>query len=105
MEEKGNLIPNCIDICGINFPVIMVNPGEIDDSLGRFKTVPASIMIRNDAASDIQLSTLLHEIIEVINWQFEIGLEHKIISTLSSALFQALKTNNIRFQGGMDGLP
>ena len=80
------MMPSVITVCGIEYPVQLVDAGEIDDKLGQFKTTPLSIKIRKDASFDIHMSTLLHEIIEAVNWQFEVELTHKQISILGTAL-------------------
>lgn len=41
--------------------------------------------------------TLLHEIIEVINHNCELKLEHYKITALASCLYQVLKDNNLVF--------
>ena len=44
-----------------------------------------------------QESCLLHEIIEMLNYEFQLGLEHKVISQLDSGLYQVLKDNKLNF--------
>lgn len=44
-----------------------------------------------------QESTLLHEIIESINWMHELKLEHRVICTLEEGLYQVLKDNDLYF--------
>ncbi len=40
-------------------------------------------------------STLIHEIIEQINWHLELKLEHSTISQLEAGLYQVLKDNKL----------
>jgi len=42
-----------------------------------------------------QESTLLHEVIEAINWQQKIGLEENQICQLETGLYQVLKDNKL----------
>ena len=46
-----------------------------------------------------QKSTLLHEIIEAIDWMHELKLEHRVICTLEEGLYQVLKDNKLHFDG------
>ena len=38
-------------------------------------------------------ATLIHEIIEAINYHYELGLEHHKICTLETSIYQVLKDN------------
>ena len=38
-------------------------------------------------------SSLIHEIIEALNYAYELGLDHKQVSTLEATLYQVLKDN------------
>ena len=56
---------------------------------------PSSCTIRiNSKMAETQLwATLLHEIIEALNADYAMGLEHPQIQQLESALFQVLEVN------------
>lgn len=41
--------------------------------------------------------SFLHEIIEALNYNYELKLEHEKISILGSTLYQVLKDNKIKF--------
>lgn len=45
-----------------------------------------------------QESTLLHEILEQINYRYELGLSHDKITILETALYQVLKDNELCFK-------
>lgn len=51
------------------------------------------IRIDNSIPRENQESVLLHEIIEQINYRYELGLEHKQITTLETALYQVMVDN------------
>lgn len=53
------------------------------------------ITIANDVDHDIIASTLLHEIVEIINYHLELGLEHRQIMGLEVGLHQALVDNGV----------
>ena len=48
--------------------------------------------------AECQESTLLHEIIEVINGQNDLGLKHWQVSVLETGLWQVLKENGLRLE-------
>lgn len=47
-----------------------------------------------------QETTLLHEILEQINYRYELGLEHQQITILESALYQVIQDNPAIFRPG-----
>jgi hypothetical protein len=51
------------------------------------------IAIDSELDAQQQYSCLWHEIIEVINWTYELNLEHRTITTLENAIYQVLKDN------------
>jgi len=51
---------------------------------------------KNKTQSQIE-STLLHEIIEALNINLELRLEHPQISALEAGLYQVIKDNQITF--------
>jgi hypothetical protein len=42
-------------------------------------------------------ATLIHEVIEAINYLYELGLEHQQITSLEEVLYQVLKENKLHF--------
>lgn len=52
-----------------------------------------TIQIDNSLPQQNQESTLLHEIIEQINYRYEFGLEHNKITILETALYQVIQDN------------
>ena len=56
------------------------------------------IEISTKYPAECQESTLLHEIIEVINDLNELGLKHHQICVLETGLWQVLKENGLRFE-------
>jgi hypothetical protein len=64
-----------------------------DNALGRSCGNAQCMWIDNTVPHENQESTLLHEIIEQINYRYELGLEHKQISILEAALYQVIKDN------------
>jgi len=74
----------------------------IDYSIGyRSERTPASADLYDckifidtrSNAPDHQKSVLIHEIVEVLNYRLEWGLEHSKISQLEAGIYSALKDN------------
>jgi hypothetical protein len=53
------------------------------------------IEISNDIPNDSKASTLIHEIIEAINYHLELNLDHSKICGLEIGIFQALKDSGV----------
>ena len=86
------MIPSKIKISGYDYEVIVM---EFND-----KSCPAytnfkkqKIFINEEYQMQTQEASLLHEILEVINYIFEFDFSHDKIQILESALYQVLKDN------------
>ncbi len=55
-------------------------------------------MINGTKPQSQQESTLLHEIIEALDFNLELKLEYNQISQLKVGLYQVLKDNGIKFE-------
>lgn len=89
-------IPDKLKILGHEYAVKIIDLNETD-TFGNHNMNTLIIRLnRNKADSQIQ-STLLHEIIEAINYNMEIELEHPQISALEAGLYQVLKDNDLKF--------
>lgn len=64
---------------------------------GEMRPVAQEIVIDKLLTNDRKEATLLHEIIEVINGDNELGMEHPQITTLASQLHQVIKDNRLVF--------
>lgn len=91
-------IPKKLKICGKTFEVEMRNNRAVNDGA---KTAAAStlwtqrIWIDSDQHREAQEEALLHETIEMISGEMDLGMEHSVTSTLSAVLYQVLKENNL----------
>ena len=93
MNRKVLKIPKNVSAFGYEFDVILREDLENDNSaqgLAKFKS--KQILIESSLDYSQQVSTLIHEIIEVGNEYLELGLEHKAICGLECVLHQALTT-------------
>lgn len=64
------------------------------NALGMHSGNAAEIKIDTDLKECIKRKVLLHEILEAINYEYELKLEHNILSILESSLFSVLKSNS-----------
>ena len=93
-------IPDKIKIGGHEYTTdIRSNLRDEDGSslMGIHRGSDEYIGINNGYPEGSQNSSLLHEIIEAINWANELGLEHKQICTLETGLYQVLHDNRLHF--------
>lgn len=67
------------------------------NNFGVSDTVPSKIYINSSACESQQASTVLHEIIENINSNCDLQLNHTQVSTLETVLYQVLKDNKLHF--------
>lgn len=65
------------------------------ENMGRCNTANQRIEIANNMNQQAQESTLLHEVIEALNFHLELKLEHTVISSLESGLYQVLTSNGV----------
>lgn len=91
------MMPDTIKIGGIHYKIIPAD-SKISESYGKVVFESASIHLDETLTHDMALATLLHEVVEVINEENELKLEHRTIQTLATQLFQVLKDNKGVFE-------
>lgn len=67
--------------------------GRDREHLGECNCNTAKINLDSSLNDDVEKKVLLHEIIEAINWENELKLEHNKISTLEMNLYQVIIDN------------
>ena len=79
---------------------VTINPNYYKDSghTGTCAMHAQHIIIDGAATDSYQEEVLLHEIIEAINYMYELELPHNKITTLGNTLYQVLKENDINFR-------
>ncbi|MBF0487885.1 MAG: hypothetical protein HQK98_06965 [Nitrospirae bacterium] len=90
-------IPKRIIIGGLEYRVELVDPSFSTEHFGQLEQLKGLIRINKEISKDRQQTTLLHEILEAINSQYQFELEHGKIQGLEATLYQVLKDNNIYF--------
>ena len=83
-----------VKILGYTYQVETVDSDAMD-AMGRFQSRRQRIQIADDLAGDELLSTLLHEVIEALNYHLALNLRHAAIMALEAGLFQVLTENGV----------
>lgn len=85
-------------ILGYTYQVEVVSADAMD-AMGRFQARRQRLQIASDLTGDERMSTLLHEIIEALNYHLALNLPHAKIMALEAGLYQVL------VDGGVDLAP
>jgi len=94
-------IPEKVKVLGHEYSVILIDQSQVGE-FGSTDVNTLTIRLSKNKAQGQIDSTLLHEIIEALNHDLELRLEHNQISSLEASLYQVLKDNKLHFdeQGG-----
>lgn len=96
-------IPKKLNILGIPVAIVFRRDGETSiASSASHSAWYNKIWITNDKdrSEKAQAQDLVHEIIEAINDANDLKLEHTVISTIASSLFQVLSDDHLSFGKG-----
>ena len=90
-------IPKTLKIGGQIFTVTIENRSKESgiDKLGTCYGSKNRIWLDTEQPETQMESTLIHEIIEALNWQLNIGLEERQICQIEAGLYQVFKDNKI----------
>ena len=83
-----------VKILGYTYRVEVVDSDAMD-AMGRFQSRRQRLQIADDLAGDELLSTLLHEVIEALNYHLALDLPHNAIMQLEAGLYQVLADNGV----------
>lgn len=86
---------NKMKILGYTYSVLQSNDGDFLDASGRFHHISQTIHIANDLNNEQKESTLLHEIIEALNYHLSLELSENTIMSLEAGLYQVLSDNGV----------
>lgn len=92
-------------ILGYNYKIVNTEDLYNLESFGKLSAKLQEIKISKDLHKEAKISTLLHEIIEALNFHLELGLDHRTITSLEAGLFQVFKDNNIDLSPLMGSSP
>jgi len=68
---------------------------EVENNSGYCRVNDEKIVINSELTENVKESTLLHEIIEAINFNHQLELPHSTIMTLEATLYQVIKDNKL----------
>jgi len=70
---------------------------DLNDNLGSCNCVKCEIVINSDPNISVsqQEETLLHEILEALNYNYQLKLSHESLSIIAEGLYQVLKDNKL----------
>lgn len=86
-----------LKILGYDY-VVKFSPSSDDGGMhdaGRCNATKQIIIVDKETHKQCQESTVLHEILEALQYHLELGLEHRIIASLESGLYQVLTDNGV----------
>jgi len=90
-KDKNNML---IKIGGCKYSVNFVDDLARDaDAQGRSCGNALWIEVDSNLPKQNQESTIIHEILEQINYRYNIGLEHHQICLLETSIYQVIKDN------------
>lgn len=90
-------IPDKINIAGFTFDIIFYDDREYNQGSNNpasCNTGSQKIFIDKRCHPEQQEVNLLHEIIEAINYNYQLELDHKQITVIAAALYQVHKARN-----------
>lgn len=91
-------IPDTIKILGYTYKIEKVKDRTFThgtNNVGSCSCVHQKIWIDTNASKEQQESTLIHEVLEAINYHLRLKLGDEVICPLESAIYQVLKDNQI----------
>lgn len=85
-----------LNICGHKYAIVFDEVFEKKTgAYGQHNVNTLTMTIDSSLHNSIQCSTILHEIIESLNYHHEYGLPHHVIASLANSLFQILVENKV----------
>lgn len=73
-----------------------------DNNLGTHSGTFLKIWLETNMSLSMQEDVFFHELVEAINFQYNIELNHHQVSLVSSAFYQVLTDNQMLKEGGKD---
>jgi len=90
-----------VKVLGFDIPIKFINKQNFCGShIGVYKGKENVILIDDTLEKQVKEETILHEIIEAINMNLELSLEHPQITALAHSLYQVWVDNDDVFNVG-----
>lgn len=90
-------------ILGYNYTIDRSRSNDDIGTFGRHNGISFQIQIASDLTQQQAESTMLHEIIEAINFAMNLELGEHNIRVLEASLYQVLTANGVDLSGLLDG--
>ena len=89
-----NNFPKKLKILGHKYVIVLQDQNKTGNShLGTHWGKESKIWINSNQCQEMREETLLHEVLEAINYHLELKLKHENLVRLENALYQLLKEN------------
>jgi len=85
-------------IIGYDYTLIEDGDTDLIGGCGRLHSKKQVIQIASDLAPQQRCSTVLHEILEAINYHLQLSLGHNVVMSLEAELFGVLTCNGVDLQ-------
>jgi hypothetical protein len=82
-------------ILGYEYRVVGDRDSDYIGAFGRQNSARLLVQIASDIAPQQRISTLLHEMIEVLNYHLQLDMPHQVIMSLEAGLYHALTENGV----------
>lgn len=84
-----------MNILGYEYDVEYSTVSGLNGNAGECDLSNQTLRLATDIKMDAISSTLIHEILEALNYHLELDLKHNQISSLETGLFQVLSSNGV----------
>ena len=85
-----------LNILGYSYVLdVSKNLEEMDGNVGYCNFDRKELQVANDVDTDVRRSTIIHEIIEALNYHLGIGLQESQVKQLEVGLHQVLSENGV----------
>ena len=100
LEEVLEVLPKTIKIGGLTYDVILVEDRNFESAkqnTGSGNIAYQKIWLEYGKRNiEGIIDDLLHELVEIIGVQCDLGLDHKTVSTLATMLHQVLRDSHLK---------
>lgn len=86
-------IPSSLQVLGLRYEVALLKETMPSNAAGQMLAFKALIKVDEDAAPERRRAVLMHEIVEAINFELDLNLKHRAITSLATAINQVLADN------------
>lgn len=90
-------------ILGYNYTIDRAGNADDLQAFADFRSKTQVIRVASDLFQEQAESTLLHEVIEALNFHLELKLEHPAIMRLEAGLYQVLADNGVDLSPLLEG--